>query len=1302
MTGRERPATSMGKLQSEKDQNIIIFLCWLIYTAAYVGRYSFSANIPQIEEQFCVGHSATGLISMCFFISYGVGQVVNGIFCKKYPKRIVLSGVLVLSALVNLILWIGVDFAAYKYLWLVNGLVQSVMYSSLMIVIGNFVQQRNYKKAVLVMGTTVGIGTLCAYGMSSLLQSLNRYRYIFLFSAAVMSVSALVWFFLYGRIAKRLEGERNEIAAQDGMLRETNKKSAVKGVIVTIAVFGIFAIINNLIKDGLLSWVPSVMIEMFSLPGEISTLLTVILPAVAVFGTALMLFCNKLCKNNYYLSAGILFLLTAALCFAVTVIMPYQSLWVVAMVCLAVVNCFMSGINNLVTTVIPLSLRQNVSAGLSAGLFDGFCYIGSAISTYGLGAVAEGTGWTTVFYLFAAAACIPVLFAFVAIPVTVVRRRKGKSVACGKEIQNQEMKKMKTNEETKRNEYAAFERIGAEKARSYYVPFSEGQEAPYKNGILEREASDRFLVLDGEWNIKKHASLDEVEIDEELFDKIAVPSCVQIKGFDTIQYLNARYPFPFDPPHVPSENPAYHYRRSFTLGEIDEKYYLVFEGVDSAFYVFVNGKEVGYGQISHAMNEFDITPFVKAGENVLDVVVLKWCAGTYLECQDKFRFTGIFRSVYVLSRPKEHISDFKIESDYDGKDGFITVHNFSEIPFHYSVNGEEGELAPQAKTTVTIKNAIPWTAEQPHLYEVILSASGEKILQKVGVRRVCIENGIFKINGKHIKLKGVNRHEMSPETGATVTAEDTLKDLELMKWANVNAIRTCHYPDMPEFYELCDALGFYVIDEADVETHGVGAAQNGYDVRLWEKFTDNGTFDRGVLDREVNLYERDKNKTCVIIWSLGNESNYGKMFYEGADYIHARDSRPIHYEGIVYADRSKYYTDRIDIASRMYAPPEFFDEFLQDEKETRPYVLCEYSHAMGNSNGDLNDYWNKIDSNDRFMGAFVWEWGDHAVKGEKGFLYGGDFGETEHDGNFCVDGLVAPDRKVKSNLLELKAVYGGKREKKFVPPAVKPFEKVTRQNPVKFVADKRGRIEQIGDMKFCEPMHVQILRAYLDNDKVAKEEWARFEGFAQEIYDVKALPNGGAEYYGKIVKNTYAPVMSFTLSIEPFDGGADISLSYEVAEYISYLPRIGLEFAFEKANLPFEYDGYGEAESYIDKHMASEYGTYRSTAEENYGRYIKPQESGSHFCATRLNIGGMEITAEQPFSFNVCPYSTETLMYTAHDFELPESDKTHLNLDIAMSGVGTNSCGPALAHKYRAPKIGRNTFRVMACRGKQT
>lgn len=842
-------------------------------------------------------------------------------------------------------------------------------------------------------------------------------------------------------------------------------------------------------------------------------------------------------------------------------------------------------------------------------------------------------------------------------------------------------------------EYEKLNRIGVEKPRSYYIPFPEKQKFSYKNKIINRLASERFISLDGEWLIKEHKSLDAVSLEERLTEKIPVPSCVQLFGYDQIQYINTRYPFPFRPPFVPKENPTYHYRRTFKVKGTDWKYYLNFEGVDSGFYVYVNGSFVGYSQISHSTSEFDVTPFVEEGENTLDVIVLKWCASSYLECQDKFRYTGIFRSVYLLKRPEKHITDFKIETAVQGEDGIISVRNDSEVEISVAFNGELLTCGQNEVVQFTVKNAILWSAENPYLYDVILSACGEKILQRVGIRTSKIVDGVYKINGKHIKLKGVNYHESNPKTGATVTVEDTIRDLKLMKWANVNAIRTSHYPDMPEFYDLCDAYGFYVMDEADVETHGVTCHQCGYKFETWQAFANNGVFDSGVTDREITLYERDKNRTCVVIWSLGNESNYGKMFYDGADYLKAHDSRPVHYENIcTMVDKTDYYTKRIDIASRMYAPLEFFDEYLADEKETRPYVLCEYSHAMGNSCGDLQDYWDRIYSNDRFMGGFVWEWCDHAVQTEKGFLYGGDFGETEHDGNFCVDGLVSPDRKIKSNLRELKAVYGNKPRKEFVEEP-KPLPAVPADKPIPYELDEAGRLVALGAIRFKQKMGVNTERAYIDNDRFLNE-WRGYQNSRQVAYQMETVGNM-VKVVGAMVKNCLAPILEYELTYEFWNGGVDVTFDYKVADFVSYLPRVGFEFALPKSEQAFEYAGYGPYESYIDKHRASDYGVYSSTAKKEYYPWVKPQETGSHYASTRVSLqNGLTITADRAFSFSVLPYSTEQIKSSAHDFELPRSNGTYVNIDAAMSGVGTASCGPALLEKYRAPKAGKITFRL--------
>ncbi len=841
----------------------------------------------------------------------------------------------------------------------------------------------------------------------------------------------------------------------------------------------------------------------------------------------------------------------------------------------------------------------------------------------------------------------------------------------------------------------AFQRKGVQPARAYYIPFSENAEFAYRHNILDRTASDRYISLDGTWRIREYARPELVDLEAAPVDPIPVPACVQMHGYDQIQYLNFRYPFPVDFPRIPQNNPTYHYRRTFEIQDLSEMYYLNFEGVDSFFYVYVNGRFVGSGQISHITNEYDITPYIHSGENTLDVVVAKWCASSYLEDQDKFRWTGIFRSVYLLKRPREHIRDFKISTDLDGDTGWISVENLSQIPMDFFLEGKAPHtLLPGEKATVAVPSPQIWSAETPHLYDVVLLANGEKILQRVGIRSVGVKNSVFKINGVHRKMKGVNRHESHPVTGATVTLEDMIQDLELMKWANVNAIRTAHYPNCPEFYLLCDHYGFYVMDEADVETHGIAYSEGAEDwIAVFQAFVEQGYVKEGITQRLTALYERDKNFSCVLIWSMGNESSYGEDFYPGIDYIRARDHRPVHYENLCNTDGREFYTHRVDIVSRMYSSLSVVEDYLRDGKEFRPFLLCEYSHAMGNSNGDLLDYWKLFDSDDRFMGGFVWEWCDHAVKTEKGFLYGGDFGEKDHDGNFCVDGLVSPDRQIKSNLLEMRAVYGGKREEFFAPPASK-LACPTEGTPISVQISPEGEIAAIDRVQLQQPMRINIFRAYTDNDGREKENWKCFAGYEQVVDSIEQGESGRV-YTGRLVKSGMKTVMQFVLTVAPFAVGVDIDLQYEVSSYIRYLPRIGLEFAVDSKYNRFSYDGYGPSESYVDKHMAADYGHYATTAEDNYGHYIAPQESGSHFATTRFSLEGLlEVTAENPFSFSVLPWSTQQLDTARHDFALPPSDGVYINLDIAMSGVGSASCGPALDEKYYAPNKGRNRFRI--------
>ena len=847
--------------------------------------------------------------------------------------------------------------------------------------------------------------------------------------------------------------------------------------------------------------------------------------------------------------------------------------------------------------------------------------------------------------------------------------------------------------------YEETKRINTLPFASYFIPFDINQDFEYKENIVDRNKSKLFISLDGEWGIKPHSKLQDIlDINEDIKETIHVPSCVQLFGYDYNQYTNLRYPFPFNPPYVPEDNPVFHYRKKVELSK-NQNYELCFDGVDSAFYVFLNGEFVGYSQISHSLSKFNISKYVVDGENIIDVVVLKWCASSYLEDQDKFRFTGMFRSVYLLKREEEPITDFKIETDIVNNQGLIKVTNLSEVDFNISFNQQVTNLIPNKSHTFYIDNPMLWDDHNPYLYDVILSTKHEKIMQKVGIRRVFIENGIFKINNKHIKLKGVNRHEFHPDRGAAITFEDTVKDLKLIKSLNVNAIRTSHYPDMPEFYELCNSLGIYVLDEADVETHGVCASQGGYDRKLWQEFANNGLYDDAVFDREVSLYERDKNNTCVIMWSLGNESSYGKMFYKGADYIHNHDNRPIHYESNWETiDRSEYYTTRIDIASRMYPEISWLtDEYLCDEKETRPLLICEYSHSMGNSNGDLADYWKVINSNDRFIGAFVWEFCDHAIKQNVKLLYGGDFGEKIHDGNFCIDGLVDPYRNLKTNSLELKAVYSGKLDPDAPINKCVALNKLDDNHPLEVIFDDSdASIVQINGSSLTKPIKINYLRANTDNDNA--DMWKLEPLFSAKTVVKSVNHNGNLHKYDLSVvsaDNSFN-YLDVCLTYHIYNNALDIDVAYEINPEFGYTPRVGIEFALSKDNDSISFFGYGPDESYVDKRIHNSIGEFKKKVVDNYHQYIKPQESGSHYYTSYVSFKDLDVFVEKPFSFNALPYSRETLSQTKHYFELPnEIDNIYVSLDVNMRGIGSHSCGPELLEKYCVPKKDNNTFRLV-------
>ena len=593
-------------------------------------------------------------------------------------------------------------------------------------------------------------------------------------------------------------------------------------------------------------------------------------------------------------------------------------------------------------------------------------------------------------------------------------------------------------------------------SRAYYMPASHDM-GPL---VEDRFSSDRVICLNGTWEFQYFNSIYDLQekfyeqgYDCSRFTQVEVPGVWQNYGYDSHQYTNVRYPIPLDPPYVPQENPCGAYVRKFyyEIPEEAPRAYLNFEGVDSCFYVWVNGKYVGYSQVSHATSEFDVTEVLKNGENTLAVLVLKWCDGTYLEDQDKFRMSGIFRDVYFVNRPENVVYDYFTTAEIQEEQAVITVqasYQGKAVPTKLTLyDAEHKEIASQVfqentgtvythKAVILVKEPNLWNPEQPYLYTLVLETEGEVITDRIGLREICVKDAVLYVNGTAIKFKGVNRHDSDPVTGFVIGLEQMKKDLQMMKESNFNAVRSSHYPNVPYFYQLCDEYGLFVIAEADNESHGTQSQylkdSNWENVsRKWnERISDNPEFIPATLDRTKLCVHREKNRPCIIIWSMGNECGYGCTFEEALKWTKGFDpTRLTCYESSFYrSDRRKYDYSNIDIFSRMYPSLEEIQEYV-DKKPDNPFLLIEYCHAMGNGPGDLEDYFQMIYQYDVLCGGFVWEWCDHAVyqgqaaNGKEKYLYGGDFGEEVHDGNFCMDGLVYPDRTPHTGLLEYQNVY---------------------------------------------------------------------------------------------------------------------------------------------------------------------------------------------------------------------------------------------------------------------------------------
>lgn len=581
--------------------------------------------------------------------------------------------------------------------------------------------------------------------------------------------------------------------------------------------------------------------------------------------------------------------------------------------------------------------------------------------------------------------------------------------------------------------------VHTEPNRAYFIPHA------CRNGALsgKREASERFVLLSGHWGFTFYPCV--MDLPEDFLVRpsqtvMPVPAVWQNHGFDRHMYTNTEYPIPFDPPYVPVDTPCGLYSRTFFFDKKAQRVQLLnFEGVDSCFYVWINGEFVGYSQVSHSTSEFDVTAMLRDGENSIQVLVLKWCDGTYFEDQDKFRTTGIFRDVYILDRDADHIRDYfvhtDLSSDFHSAQISAEVETTGNPCVEYVFIDAQGRILSSGmvcdgRLSFTLDHPKLWSAESPYLYSLILHCGEEWIAEQVGVRKIAVDDGVLKINGTPIKFHGVNRHDSDPVLGPAVGEKEMLMDLRLMKEHNVNAIRTSHYPNAPEFLRMCDRFGFYVIDEADVECHGVEFNLGG-DCCTYDQFANDPAYEHVYMDRTQRCVIRDKNRPSVVIWSMGNEAGYGVNLVKTLAWTKTYDpSRLTHYERASFPpDGLPADPPELDMHSRMYPGFEEMEQYFEEKKLNLPYILCEYCFSMGNGPGDLEDYFQIFHRHEGHCGGFVWQWVDHAVnlgrtpRGKTKFVYGGDFGEFPHSGSFCLDGLVYPDRRIHTGLKEFKNVY---------------------------------------------------------------------------------------------------------------------------------------------------------------------------------------------------------------------------------------------------------------------------------------
>ncbi|MBR1547299.1 MAG: beta-galactosidase, partial [Prevotella sp.] len=940
--------------------------------------------------------------------------------------------------------------------------------------------------------------------------------------------------------------------------------------------------------------------------------------------------------------------------------------------------------------------------------------------------------------------------------------------------------------------------INREPARAYYIPY----------GV---KAGDRTISLNGQWQFRWTKTPDErvkdfyrTDFDASAWKTLAVPANWEVNGYGTPIYVSAGYPFKIDPPYVMSEpkaewttyeerNPTGQYRRTFTLpgGWSEGQTFLRFEGVMSAFYVWVNGKQVGYSQGSMEPSEFNVTKFLKSGDNQIAVEVYKYSDGSYLEDQDFWRFGGIHRDVLLYHTADIRMRDVAVRTLLRKDNRTQRFSGVLQINPQFSVFGEEtgdeykllatlydgtkavgsatvaladvldlqhkaarmNEWYPQRgqrkfnRMEIRIANPRLWSAEYPNLYTLTLQIqdqagrSIEQVTQKIGFRSIETKDGQLLINGNAVKLRGVNRHEHDPYQARVMTEELMKRDLALMKEANINAVRLSHYPNVPRWYELCDSIGMYVMDEADCETHGLrGTLASTPD---WAE---------AFLDRVVRMAERDKNHPSVIFWSLGNESGYGPNHAAMSAWLKEFDpTRLIHYEGA----QGNPDPRTVDVISRFY--PRVMQEYLNpgipegSDKEraenarwerlleianrsgdNRPVLTSEYAHSMGNALGNLQEYWDEIYSHKRMLGGFIWDWVDQGIAvSADSILYGGDFGDKPNLGAFCLNGIVKSDRTLTPKYYEVKKVYSpiqfsmdndgvirANRLYSEIPLSEYAFGYTITDNGAEVKKGVfNGELATAGlatDNKHDQRITVTAMR---DGKEVVSEQFALSDNLlavatggnakkqkpltsqmtaiiAKAKSQVFRAPTDNDKSFGnwlaKDWKRCGLDTLNIPMTVEQH--GNEYTFSFTLPDGLPEIPRLGIVIP-----LPAEYDqlswyGRGPWENYPDRKTSCTIGLWKSTVGEQYTHYPRPQDSGNHEDCSLVELKTKKgkifrvEAVEQPFSFSALPYSAQYLASKNHDYELEDQGQTYLSIDCAVMGLGNSSCGPGVLKKYAIDK----------------